>query len=224
MCRSFVPRGLAVSGDSWRVDVNTVINIVLVVATIAVVWFAWQTVQEARKATTEEHNAVTELQKLVTQVQKLVATAQETASSSASSVEAAGETVKLSRDAAEMSRLWQQANALDRRRERVERIGEMVERLFWSVEPSLRDQVVHPSTWMPMRNHLGQLLVGLTKDLPNCAAILNAAATSSAFESAKLGRQEIEMELAQIDANLNAVRGRTAAFATESWREAHKVT
>jgi hypothetical protein len=203
------------------VDVNTVINIVLVVATIAVVWFAWQTVEEARKATKEESNAVTELKALVTEVQNLVATAQETAASSANSVEAARETVKLSRDAAVMSRLWQQANALDRRRERVERIGELVERLFWSVEPSLRDEVVHPSRWMPMRNHLGQLLVGLKEDLPHCAAILNAAATSSAFESAKLGRQEIDVELAQIHADLDAVLSRTSEVATESWREAH---
>jgi hypothetical protein len=127
------------------------------------------------------------------------------------------------RDAAEMSRLWQQENALDRRRERVERIGEAVEHLFWSVKPYLRDQVVHPSSWMPIRNHLGQLLVGLTTDLPNCAAILNAAATSSAFESAKLGRQEIEVELAQIDANLNALRTRTAERAAQIWRETQNI-
>ena len=77
---------------------------------------------------------------------------------------------------------------------------------------------------MPARNHLWQLLVGLKTDLPNCSAILDAATTSSVLESAKLGRQEIEVELSQIDANLAAVRSRTAALATASWREPHNIT
>ena len=62
---------------------------------------------------------------------------------------------------------------------------------------------------MPYRNHLGHLLVGLKDALPNCAMILNDAATSSAMEHRKNGRQDVEVELTRIDGALAQLRERS---------------
>jgi hypothetical protein len=95
---------------------------------------------------------------------------------------------------------------LEWRRERVVQIGALVEQLFWLVEPSSRGETVAPQAWMPYRNHLGQLLVGLKDGLPTCASILNDAATSSVMEHSKNGRQEVEVELARIDEELRQIQ------------------
>lgn len=49
---------------------GTVINCVLVVLTFAVVWFAWQTVREGRKATTAARDTVTAVGNLLAVTQE----------------------------------------------------------------------------------------------------------------------------------------------------------
>lgn len=103
---------------------------------------------------------------------------------------------------------------LERRRERVVQIGGLVEQLFWLVEPSSRGETVAPQTWMPYRNHLGQLMIGLEDGLLSCASILNDAATSSVMEHSKNGRLEVEVELARVDDELRQIQFVTAISET----------
>jgi cytoskeletal protein RodZ len=93
---------------------SNLLNVVLVIATGVVVWFAWRTVTEAKRATDEERKTVTELKQLVLAAQEtaeqqkaaaghldqLAATAKDTAASSANAVEAAKLTVELAIEAA----------------------------------------------------------------------------------------------------------------------------
>ncbi len=46
--------------------------------------------------------------------------------------------------------------------------------------------------------------------LPSCAAILNAAATSSALDNARDGHEEIQRELERIDSELDRLRSAPA--------------
>jgi hypothetical protein len=70
-------------------DLSALFNVILVVATIMVVFFAYQTVMEAKRTTDEQRP-------MVAQLQKLVQTAQYTASTSASTMEAAKATASSS--------------------------------------------------------------------------------------------------------------------------------
>lgn len=81
-----------------------------------------------------------------------------------------------------------------------------MESLFWIVEPAERGVVVAPQEWNPQRNRIRHLLVGLKQDLPNSALLERDATTSSAYEHAKLGREEIEVELRRIDSELDKLR------------------
>jgi Na+-transporting methylmalonyl-CoA/oxaloacetate decarboxylase gamma subunit len=73
----------------------------------------------------------------------------------------AREAAKRDEKAADRQVAIHRMTVLERRRERVVQIGALVEQLFSLVEPSSRGETVAPQTWMPYRNHLGQLLVGL---------------------------------------------------------------
>lgn len=116
----------------------------------------------------------------------------------------------LDRQAAERAADWQREMTLERRRERVEKIGELVEDIFWTLAPpNGRDgpgQNLSYQHWMPERNRIGHLLVGLSKDLPECAKLLNDATASSALGHAQLGREEVRLELERIDAALYLIR------------------
>jgi hypothetical protein len=88
-------RGVSLARHSYRVSGNylpNILGILTVLATLVVIWFAWQTVKEARKATTEERNAVGELQALVTKVGDL-------SRSTAQLVEATRRTAELTAEA-----------------------------------------------------------------------------------------------------------------------------
>ena len=114
------------------------------------------------------------------------------------------------RQAAERAADWQREMALERRRERVEKIGELVEDIFWRLAPpgggDGPGQSLPYQGWMPERNRIGHLLVGLSKDLPECANLLNDAEASSALDHARLGREEIRLELERIDGALFLTR------------------
>ena len=94
-------------------------------------------------------------------------------------------------------RSWQRETELVRRRQRVQEAGEIIEDLFWAVQED-----APPGRWMYYRNRLGQVLVGLTGAVPDCAAILNAATARAALGPARLGRDEIQKELDRIDGEL----------------------
>jgi hypothetical protein len=117
------------------------------------------------------------------------------ARSDARTAEASAE--KTRKEFADQQRSWQRETELVRRRQRVQQVGETIEDLFWAVQDN-----VPPDQWMRYRNHLGQLLVGLTDAVPSCEAILTATTTDAARGPARLGRDEVTNELDRIDQEL----------------------
>jgi hypothetical protein len=82
----------------------------------------------------------------------------------------------------------------DRKIRRVERIGELVEEIFW-IASAERELDPDPRSWWPLRNRLGQTLVGLKDKLPKCAELLNLHLSGQAFGAASQARIEVETEL-----------------------------
>lgn len=102
-----------------------------------------------------------------------------------------------------------QETELVRRRRRVEDVGEVIEKLFWTLRPFVDLAAVDAETWMPYRNRLAQLMVGLTEAVPAAASIVSAFTGEVAFESAKHGRQEVTNELERIDRELRMLHSPT---------------
>jgi hypothetical protein len=103
---------------------------------------------------------------------------------------------------AEQQQMAQRETELVRRRQRVENVGEIIEKLFWALVPFADGPPAPAATWMPDRNRLAQLMIGLNEVLPSCASIMNAGTSEVALESAKHGRQEVTRELERIDGEL----------------------
>jgi len=103
---------------------------------------------------------------------------------------------------AEQQLAAQRETELVRRRQRVENVGEVTERLFWTLVPSAGGSSALPQAWMPDRNRIAQLVVGLAAALPSCAAIPEAGTPEHAFDLAKQGRNEVTEELQRIDREL----------------------
>ena len=107
---------------------GTVVNFVLVALTLAVIWFAWQTVRENRKATKAARDAVGSLRCVIGDLlevsQRMATSAAIGAAAAEATVEAASKTIEIARDAheaAERDRLvWQLRD-----------VGQLVERIFW---------------------------------------------------------------------------------------------
>ncbi len=147
-------------------DLNTGINIVLVLATIAVVLYARQTVREARNATAEE-------KKIVTELQKLVATAEQNAASSATTMEAARETAEISRAALDDARRYRQL-------EQLRAIYRLVQDIRLSVDNAkvMEATGVSRPTWRcPQQGELRHAIVGSVPELPKCRELAGASGT-----------------------------------------------
>lgn len=106
-----------------------------------------------------------------------------------------------------LSVLMGQIAGLEQRRERVQAVGQIVEDLFWTLHPWAHDLLnVGREQWMPYRNSLRHLMVGLKSGLPNCARILDAGTASVAYDDCVGARLEVERELESIDTQLNGMR------------------
>jgi hypothetical protein len=110
--------------------------------------------------------------------------------------------------------LEHQVAAMERRRQRVVEIGELVEDIYWTALPAETGGIVYPNYWMPKRNRLGHLLVGVATDLPECAQILNAATNDSALEHSRKAREEVGPMLQIIDQELRALQSSRVPDAT----------
>jgi len=173
------------------VDVlGTVINCVLVVLTFAVVWFAWQTVRESRKATKAAGDTVTA-------VGKLLAVAQETAESSAASVEAARQTVEIARETVEIARAARQADEHHRQVEQLREVGRTVQRIKLGALEAMRlresvGQQANPRWRSADQNALGILLVGVEPPLPKCKALVGESQAGQVLNMAVAAEAELE--------------------------------
>jgi hypothetical protein len=124
----------------------------------------------------------------------------------------AQEAARRDEKAADRQVAFERMRMLDRRRERVEGIAEIVENLFWTVGET--GERVPSHQWMPLRNRLGVLMVGLRENLPACVALLNAATAAVASDNGPQARHEVEAELARIDDELRQIRFVTAISET----------
>lgn len=161
---------------------GTVINCVLLVLTFAVVWFAWQTVKEGRKATTAARDTVSAVENLLT-------AAQETAASSAASVEAARQTVEIAQAA-------RQADERHRQLERLREVGRIVQRIKLSALEAEHLQAATQAVNRPWRcqdqNALGILLVGIEPPLPKCKALVGESQAGQVLNMAVAAEAELE--------------------------------
>ncbi len=80
----------------------------------------------------------------------------------------------------------------DRRYRRVERVGELVEDLY------RKSYSVGTDIWATDRNRLGHALVGLTDQLPRCAALMHAETPVEAAQMITDGREEVRQELERL--------------------------
>jgi hypothetical protein len=116
------------------------------------------------------------------------------------------------KDAAERAAADRREAELIRQRQRVEVAGSLVEQLFWRAlrDPSSgsdaprRGEILPgpPGQWMSDRNYLSVAMVGLADQLPQCAKILDAATPVAALGDARLGREEVLLELRRLDEQL----------------------
>ena len=170
-----------------RMDVlGTVLNVVLVAATLIVVVFAGQTVRESRKATKAAQDTVDT-------VRDLLGVARETSASSAAAVEAARETVELARSARaadERYRLLQQ----------LREAGSLVQvcltraRLAHGQDPG-RGQ---PTWRCAEQTLLGQVLTGVNPPMPKCHALAVARGLSLVLEAANAADAELTQVLSDV--------------------------
>lgn len=198
-------------------DVPDILGALTVLATLLVIWFAWQTVREARKATGEERNAVSELRSLVQTTRSLVeqarsaeAEADRRARDAADRAEAAAAAAaERDREASERAAARDREVFLTRRWEQVLQVGQVVEDMFWRVAP-FRDKPAHEvpgNVWMPQRNSLRHLLVGLSEAIPAGEEVVDAATAGQAFGGCARARAEVERELKRVEDELTALRG-----------------
>jgi hypothetical protein len=169
-------------------DLPNLLSIIAILLTLAVIWFARKTVSEAKRTTDEERNAVTELQKIVT---------------------ALGEVATAQNQAAQLARAQAQEAFLARQHERVLKVGRLVDEMFWAINPYRPGDEVPKHIWMPQRNELRHLLIGLKSPLPSCQKIIDAGTAFQAYESCVSVRTEVEVELQRIDSALEILH---AAF------------
>jgi hypothetical protein len=177
---------------NWS-DLPNWINGVLVVATFAVVWFAWRTVKESQKATAAEGEIVRELA-------ALVEAATDTATSSASTMQAARETVDVSKDAREADERYRQLEQL-----------RAIYRLVLEIRIKARDTIAAEGAGAPVsaawrcpeQNQLGSMLVGVVPKLPKCRAL----AGESQAKKVKMAADAADVEVREVFRSLGAEGG-----------------
>ena len=168
---------------------SNLINIVLVVATFAVVVFAWRTVREAKKTTAEER-------KTVAQLQALVQTAKETAASSASTMQAAKETARISRATLDAAQRYRQREQLHR----IQLLVDDIRRVANSnAVTEHRDPMAPPNWQSPKQFELGRALVGAGHDLPKCRALANAHGVTEVTSAVAYANNELDDVFQDLD-------------------------
>jgi hypothetical protein len=182
-------------------DLLVLISVLILVWTLKAVNGARTDAQTAEQAASKARKEAADRQ---------IVAQQEAEQATRAADQRARDAVARDRQAAERAADWQREMALERRRERVEKIGELVEDIFWTLAPpgggDGAGQDLAYQHWMPVRNQIGHLLVGLSKDLPECANLLNDATASSALGHARLAREEVRLELERIDGALYLIR------------------
>jgi hypothetical protein len=168
-----------------------------------VVWFAWQTVKESRKATNAEREAVAELKTLVQAAKEatdaeretlavlgtLVQAAKDTAASSETTMRAARETAEISQAALDADRRYRQLDQL-------RAIHRLVQDVRMAAAGAVRAEAMatippRPTWRCAQQEELRHALVGAVPELPMCRAL---AVTSDAIKvRAAGGAAEVEV-------------------------------
>jgi len=167
---------------------NIVINVVLVVATLVVIWFARQTVTESRKATEAASDTVGAVRDLLT-------VAQGTAASSEAAAEAARQTVETARAA-------HQVDERDRLVRQLRDIGQLVESAGYkaSAEEESRQGPARRDWLCVDQQYIAVALAWLGVELPQCDALAGARTAFAVKTYAANARSEITAELRKLHA------------------------
>ncbi len=171
---------------------NIVINVVLVVATLVVICFAWQTVTESRKATKTASDTVTRLGDLLT-------VAHGTAEPSEAAAEAARQTVETARAA-------HQADERDRLVRQLRDIGQLVESAGYkaAAEEDSRQGPVRRDWLCVDQQYIAVAIAWVDVELPQCDALAGARTAFAVKTYAANARSEITAELRKLHVAGNA--------------------
>jgi len=192
-----------------------VINVVLVAATLVVIWYAKNTVTESRKATDAARAtvaAVEALQKVAKAQLSAADAAAQAAENAVTSLDDVSsrllEVAQLTHAAVEAAKAAHEADERDREIRRLREIGELVERIF----EKAADETGYHSVggWRCMeQRELPPLLVGVDPPLPVCDKLAGDNQARQVFGSAQDARREIAERLRQLHADRDNNSGTT---------------
>jgi hypothetical protein len=164
---------------------NAAINILLLLGTFAVIWFAMRTLAEGRKATAAS-------QDMVTAAQSLLAVTRDTAESLQAAADAARRTV-------EAATVAHEADERHRKVRRLTEIGELVEQVLNKARTEA--QRYARSDWQCAEQRvIGPLLAGAEPPLPKCRALTEASEAVKVVAAAQEARDEVDEALRQVQA------------------------
>ena len=182
-----------------------VVNVVLVAATLVVIWYARATVKEGHKATDAARETVDKSAEIVSGIADLLKVAEATAAASAEAAASAGQTVAAAQDLVvaaretiEVARAAHVADERDRKVRQLRDVGALAETLFWKAAHESGYQS-RTGGWRVMEhNYLQQALVGLEGELPKCVELTQANLAESAMGIASQARYEVEQALKKL--------------------------
>jgi hypothetical protein len=164
---------------------GAVVNIVLVAATLAVIWYARETVRESRRATTAAENTVKQAGEIVAAVRELVRVTRETV-----------DVARAAREADERARLERQLRDL----------GELAERAF--TKAAAEDGARPMAGWRCVeQQYIAVALVGVGVELPKCHTLAGSSQAGSVLAAAVDARHEIAEKLREPHATGQAEGG-----------------
>lgn len=175
-----------------------VINVVLVVLTLVVVWYAHSTVMESRHATEAARDTVTVIESLLNVARDQAFSASQAADAAAETVSAVEDVVRAAQETVAVAALAHQADERDREIRRVRDIGELVERIFEKAAAAAG--ATRPAWRCIEQRELPPLLVGAVPPLPQSSHLAGESHAGSVMAAAVSARDEIAARLRELHA------------------------
>jgi hypothetical protein len=175
-----------------------VINVVLVVLTLVVIWYARRTVMESRRATEAARGTITAVKSLLSVARDQALSAAAAARATSETVDALQDVVRAARETVDVAALTHQADERDREIRRLRDIGELVERIF---EKSAAAAGARRPTWRCIeQRELPPLLVGAVPAMPKCNHLAGESQAPSVMTAAVAARDEVTARLRELHA------------------------
>jgi hypothetical protein len=175
-----------------------VINVVLVMLTLVVIWYARRAVMESRHATEAARDTITAIGSLLEIARDQAFSAAEAARATSETVNVMEDVVRAARETVDLAALAHQADGRDREIRRLRDIGELVERIF---EKAAAAAGATRQAWRCIeQRELPPLLVGTAPPMPKCDHLAGESQAESVMTAAVAARDEITARLRELHA------------------------